>query len=83
MRTRMKLRMRDGREVMANKAFNVFICGRQNLKVAACSSLVGLCGRTRDKMVATAAGQNGRRNRSCNMLLLLWPHALKGICLTN
>jgi len=57
-----------GRGSMANKAFNVFICGRQNLKVAACSSLVGLCGRARDKTVA-AQGEGAEWGGSCNMLL--------------
>jgi len=36
---RMERSNREQGESMANKAFNVFICGRQNLKVAACAPL--------------------------------------------
>lgn len=59
-----------------NKAFNVFICGRQNLEVAACPSLVGLCRKTRDKMVA--ARGVAKSEWPCNMLLLK-AHVLKRI----
>lgn len=66
---------------MGNKAFNVFICGRQNLEVAACPSLVGLCRKTRDKMVAARGGcQEGVGRLPCNMLLL-GGHVLKRIFL--